>query len=103
MPLLRKTKSVALKTTKEKSEKSSDEDELDMFARNFKKLMNSSNEKFRNKNDMFSKNSKGDSKWTDREKIEYEKKEPRGPRCFECSDCDVPHHLGTRIEMCLYV
>jgi hypothetical protein len=60
LPPLRKTKSVALKTAKEKSEKSSDEDELDMFARNFRKLMNSSNKKFRNKNAKFSK--KGDSK-----------------------------------------
>jgi hypothetical protein len=60
LPPLRKTKSVALKTAKEKYEKYSDEDELDMFARNFRKLMNSSNKKFRNKNAKFSK--KGDSK-----------------------------------------
>jgi len=89
LPSLRKTKSIALKTAKEKSEKSFDEDSEDedglaMFPRNFRKLMNSSNRKFRNKNAKFFENSKGDSKGTDQEKLE-DKKDPRGPRCFECS------------------
>jgi hypothetical protein len=33
----------------------------------------------------FLKNSKGDSKGTDQEKVESDKKVPRGPKCFECS------------------
>jgi len=82
--LLRKIKSIALKTTKEKSDNSSDEDGLTMFAWNFRKLMTSSNRKFRNKNVKFSENSKGDSKGTDQEKFETDKKNPHGPRCFEC-------------------
>jgi hypothetical protein len=90
LPRLRKTKSIAFKTAKEKSEKSFDEDSDDddglaMFARNFRKLMNSSNIKFRSKSAKFSENSKGDSKGTDQEKVETDKKDPRGPRCFECS------------------
>ncbi len=47
LPPLRKTKSNALKVAKEKSNSSSDDDGLAMFARNFRKLMNS--KRFKNK------------------------------------------------------
>jgi hypothetical protein len=88
LPPLRKTKSIAFTTAKEKSKNSSDkesndEDRLAMFARNFRRLMNFSKGKFRNKNAKFSENSKG-SKGT-QEKFESYKKDPRGPKCFECS------------------
>jgi hypothetical protein len=61
LPPLKKVKSIALKGAKEKirnssSEESDDEDGLAMFARNFRKLMNS--KRFKNKK--FSKNSEGD-------------------------------------------
>jgi hypothetical protein len=71
---LRKTKSIALKTAKEKSENSSDEDGLAMFARNFRRVMNSSKGKFSNKNAKFSKNSKGDSKGNDQENMNMTKR-----------------------------
>jgi hypothetical protein len=54
-----------------------------MFDRNFRKLMNS--KKFKNKNAKFSEYSKGKSKGTDQEKAESDKKDPHGPKCFECS------------------
>jgi len=47
-----------------------------MFARNFRKLMNS--KKFRNKNAKFFENSKRDSKETNQEKFESDKKDPCG-------------------------
>jgi hypothetical protein len=81
----RKIKSITLKVAKEKSNSSSDDDGLAMFARNFRKFMNSSKGKFRNKNAKFFENSKGDSKGTDQDKHEFDKKDPRSPRCFECS------------------
>jgi hypothetical protein len=81
----RKIKSITLKVAKEKSNSSSDEVGLAMFARNFRKFMNSSKGKFRNKNAKFSENSKGDSKGIDQDKHQFYKKDPRGPRCFECS------------------
>jgi hypothetical protein len=40
--------------------------------------------KFRNKNVKFFDNSKGDPKGVDQEKGETDKKDPRGPKCFEC-------------------
>jgi len=85
LPPLKKIKSIALKVAKEKVNNSSDEefdneDRLAMFARNFRKLLNS--KKFRNKNAKFSKNSKGDSKGADQEKFESDKKDPRGPKYF---------------------
>jgi hypothetical protein len=97
LPPLRKTKSIALKIPgKKKSKKSSDEDSdekdgLAIFTRNFRKLMNSSNRKFRNKNAKFFENSKGDSKGIDQDKFEYDEKDPRVPRCFECSSYG---HIG---------
>jgi hypothetical protein len=45
--------------------------------------MNSSNRKIRSKNAKFSVNSKGDSKGTDQDKFESDKKDPCGPR--KCS------------------
>jgi hypothetical protein len=65
------------------NEEPDDEDGITMFAINFRKLMNS--KKFRNKNAKFSENSKGDSKGTNHEKYEFDKKDPCGPKCFECS------------------
>jgi hypothetical protein len=61
LPPLKKTKSIVLKAAKEKVNNSFDEDfdeevGLAMFARNFRKLMNST--KFRYKNAKFSENSK---------------------------------------------
>jgi len=81
LPPLRKTKSIALKAAKEKSNNSSDEDYDDddgfaLFARNFRKLMNSSKGKFRKRNAKFSENPKG----TDQEKYESDKIDYRGPR-----------------------
>jgi len=75
----RKIKSITLKVAKEKSNSSSDDDGLAMFARNFRKFMNSSKGKFRNTNAKFSVNSKGDFEGTDKEKYESDKKDPRGP------------------------
>jgi hypothetical protein len=49
-----------------------------MLARNFRKLMK--NEKFKNK---FPENLKGDFKGA--KQNEANKKDPRGPRCYECS------------------
>jgi len=89
-PPLRKTKSIALKATKEKFKNSSDEESNDddgftMFARNFRKMMSSSKGKFRSKNAKYSENLKGDSKGTGQEKFESNQNYPRGPRCYECS------------------
>jgi hypothetical protein len=49
-----------------------------MLAKNFRKLMKT--QKFKNK---FSKKLKGDPK--EAEQDEADKKDPRGPRCYECS------------------
>jgi len=90
LPPFRKTKSIAFKVAKEKSNNSSDEGSDDdggfaLFARNFRKMMNSSKGKFRNKNVKSSENPKGDFKGTSQEKFESDKKDPRDPRCYECS------------------
>jgi len=66
LPPFRKTKSIAFKVAKEKSN-------------------NSSDGKFRNKNVKSSENPKGDFKGTSQEKFESDKKDPRDPRCYECS------------------
>jgi hypothetical protein len=63
LPPLKKVKSIDLKVAKEKVSNSYDEDGVTIFARNFRKLMNS--KKFRNKNVKFFDNSKGDPKGTD--------------------------------------
>jgi hypothetical protein len=88
LPLLKKVKSIAFKAAKEKvsnssNEESDDEDGIAMFARNFIKLMNS--KMFRNKNAKFSDIAKGDSKGSDLENVDSDKKGPHGPKCFECS------------------
>jgi hypothetical protein len=85
LPSFKKTKSIALKAAKEKSNNSSDDDGFALFARNFMKMMNSSKGKFRNKNAKSSENSKSDSTGTGQEKFESYKKDSRGPRCYECS------------------
>jgi hypothetical protein len=86
MPPVRKAKAISLKTSKKKSRVSSDEDSVNeeedavaMLAKNFSKLI---------KNDKFKK------KFTERrrkvpkevEPEEAEKKDPKGPQCFECSN-----------------
>jgi hypothetical protein len=61
LPPIKQAKSIAFKVTKGKSKNSSDdEDEIAMFARNFRKLMNS--KRFKNKK--FSNNFKGNPKGT---------------------------------------
>jgi hypothetical protein len=83
LPPVKKVKSIALKAAKSKSIVSSDEDPDEddgwaILARNFRKLMK--NLKFKNK---FSEKLKGDPK--EAEQDEDDKKDPRGPRCYECS------------------
>jgi hypothetical protein len=84
LPLFRKAKTIALKASKKKSRDSSDEDsEIDedvvaMLAKN---------------SEWFTKNNKFKKKFSNRLKKaphtadleETEKKDPRGPQCFECS------------------
>jgi hypothetical protein len=85
LPLVKKTKAMALKAFKKKnrvfSDKDSDNEEEDlvaMLAKNFGRLMK--NPRFKNK---FSKRLKGNPKGA---KPEEEKKDPSGPQCFECYD-----------------
>jgi hypothetical protein len=59
-----------------------------MFARNFRKLMNSK----RIKNNFFFDNFKGDPNGAEQENGETDKKDPRCPKCFECSSFD---HIQT--------
>jgi len=83
LPPLKKVKSIDLKVAKEKVSNSYDEDGVTIFARNFRKLMNS--KKFRNKKAKFSDIAKGDSKGSDLENVDSNKKDSRGPKCFKCS------------------
>jgi hypothetical protein len=81
LPPIKKAKSIAFKVTKGKSKNSSnDEDEIAMFARNFRKLMNF--KRFKNKKNYnnFNRNPKG----VEQEKSETHKKDPRDSKCFEC-------------------
>jgi hypothetical protein len=77
-------KTVALKTFKKKVEASSEDDSEDkekavaMLAKNFRRLMK--DDRFKKK---FSKKVK--KPFIEAEPKEEEKKDPRGPRCFECS------------------
>jgi len=70
LPPVKKVKTIALKASKKKVEVSSEDDSVDeekavaMLAKNFGRLM---------------KNAPRES-----ELEESEKKDPRGPRCFEC-------------------
>jgi hypothetical protein len=83
LPPVKKLKTIALKASKKKVEASSDDDSEDedkavaMLAKKFKRLM---------KDDRFKKKFSDKLKKPLREAKpeEEEKKDPRGPRCFEC-------------------
>jgi hypothetical protein len=83
LPPVKKLKTIALKASKKKVEASSEDDSEDenktvaMLAKNFRRLM---------KNDRFKKFSEKMKKSPrEAEPEEEEKKDPRGPRHFECS------------------
>jgi hypothetical protein len=84
LPPVKKLKTIALKASKKRVEASSedysgDEDKaVAMLAKNFRRLM---------KDDRFKKKFSERMKKSPREAepVEEEKKDPRGPRCFECS------------------
>jgi hypothetical protein len=84
LPPVKKLKTIALKASKKKveasSEDASEEEEkaMAMLAKNFKRLM---------RDDRFKKKFSAKVKKAPREAEpkEEEKKDPRGPRCFECS------------------
>jgi hypothetical protein len=84
LPSVKKLKTIALKASKKKVEASSENDSKEegkavaMLAKNFRRLM---------KDDRFKKNFSEKVKKAPREAEpeEEEKKDPRGPRCFECS------------------
>lgn len=85
LPPVRKAKAISLKAAKNKSRVSSDEDSdneeeyaIAMLAKNIGRLMK--NDKFKKK---FTKRLKEIPREAESE--EDEKKDPRGPRCFECS------------------
>jgi hypothetical protein len=84
LPPLKKRKTIALKASKKKAEVSSGDDSKDeqnvvaMLAKNFGRLMR--NERFKKK--FFEKLKKVPR---EAELEEAEKKDPRGPRCYECS------------------
>jgi hypothetical protein len=84
LPPVKKVKTIALKASKKKAKVSSEEDSENeedvaaMLAKNFERLMK--NDKFKKK---FSEILKKAPKESEPEKAE--KKDPRGPRCFECS------------------
>lgn len=85
LPLVKKLKTIALKASKKKVEFSSGDDFEDeekvvaMLAKNFGRLMG--NERFKKK---FPKKMKKVPREAEPE--EAEKKDPRGPRCYECSE-----------------
>jgi hypothetical protein len=84
LPLVKKLKTIALKASKKKVEASSGDDSeeegkaMAILAKNFRRLM---------RDDRFKKNFSEKMKKALREPEpkEEEKKDPRGPRCFECS------------------
>jgi hypothetical protein len=84
LPLVKKLKTIALKASKKKVEASSEDDSEDedkvvaMLAKNFRRLM---------KDDRFKKkfSNKMKKPLREAEPEEEEKRDPRGPRCFECS------------------
>jgi len=84
LPSVKKLKTIALKASKKKVEVSSRDDSEDeekvvaMLAKNFGRLMR--NERFKKK--FFEKMKKVPK---EAEPEEAEKKDPRGPRCYECS------------------
>jgi hypothetical protein len=84
LPPVKKLKTIALKASKKKVEASSEDDfeeeekVVAMLAKNFRRLM---------RDDRFKKKFSEKMKKAPREAVpeEKEKKDPRGPRCFECS------------------
>jgi hypothetical protein len=84
LPLVKKLKTITIKASKKKVEASSEEDSEDeekavaMLAKNFRRLMK--DDRFKKK---FSEKVKKPLKEAEPE--EEEKKDPRGPRCFDCS------------------
>jgi hypothetical protein len=84
LPPVKKLKTIALKASKKKEEASSEDDFEDedkavaMLAKNFRRLM---------KYDQFKKkfSDKMKKPLREAEPEEEEKRDPRGPRCFECS------------------
>jgi hypothetical protein len=83
LPPVKKLKTIALKASKKKVEASSEDDSEEeektvaMLAKNFRRLM---------RDDQFKKFSEKVKKAPrEAEPEEEEKKDPRGPRCFECS------------------
>jgi hypothetical protein len=84
LPPVKKLKTIALKASKKKVEASFEDDSEDeekvvaMLAKNFKRLMK--DDRFKKK---FSERVKKSPKEAEPE--EEDKKDPRGPRCFECS------------------
>jgi hypothetical protein len=84
LPPVKKLKTIALKASKKKVEASSEEKSEDeekavaMLAKNFRRLMK--DDRFKKK---FSEKAKKPLKEVEPE--DEEKKDPRGPRCFECS------------------
>jgi hypothetical protein len=83
LPPVKKLKTIALKASKKKVEASSEDDFEDeekvvaMLAKNFRRLMK--DDRFKKK---FSERVKKSPREAEPE--EEEKKDPRGPRCFEC-------------------
>jgi hypothetical protein len=84
LPPVKKLKTIALKASKKKVEASSEDDSEEeekavaMLAKNFRRLMR--DDRFKKK---FSEKVKKAPR--DVEPEEEEKKDPRGPKCFECS------------------
>jgi hypothetical protein len=84
LPPIKKLKTIALKASEKKVEASSEEESEDeekavaMLAKNFRRLM---------KDDRFKKkfSDKMKKPLREAEPEEEEKRDPRGPRCFECS------------------
>jgi len=83
LPRVKKLKTISLKASKKKVEASSEDDSKEdekavaMLAKNFRRLMR--DDRFKKK---FSKKVKKAPREAEPE--EEEKKDPRGPRCFEC-------------------
>jgi hypothetical protein len=84
LPHVKKLKTIALKASKKKVEASYEEESEDeekvvaMLAKNFRRLM---------KDDRFKKKFSEKAKKPLREAEPEDEKDPRGPRCFECSGC----------------
>jgi hypothetical protein len=84
LPPVKKLKTIALKASKKRVEASSEDDSEEeekavaMLAKNFRRLMR--DDRFRKK---FSEKIKKAPREAESEKVE--KKDPRGPRCYECS------------------